>query len=423
MIQTPVIWDTASPQWNLFDRDVQGWVPGDPLRFKVYDKDQGKPYDDQLGEVTLGPGDFYPNGFRGEVPLQGTAGNYSTLELEIECLNVAQGGRLQQFSQTVNRKLKNLGAQTKAAFVAAIAAIEAAIGEGDPERQDENMGWMVFVPFFVFMWVIMLWIMVRHYSMLGAQVITLITIGVLVAMTVMGFTSHKDRTFPLAGLGLLCLLAVVMGVIAGNHGWGDCWRQYWWMNTGVRYGGDTAAKPAAARIDAATVQFVNGTAIDPSRAAGYQAGDIYCAAPILDPSLLGAQSARVEYWAIGVNCCGLLGSYTCDGARDGMDGTGVVMVEGGMPCIGCNADKFRLAAAKAGGANNLVASKSALFVRWVKNPTALTSEYLMNGVMFLFSAGFIGLLTFMVLGALANFKGFCKPGCFPLNHITGKSEY
>merc|ERR1719149_529094 len=140
------------------------------------------------------------------------------------------------------------------------------------------------------------------------------------------------------------------------------------MKTGIQYGA-SAATPAEARSDAAVITFQNvkagsaWTSVDTSRAAGYRGdGGIYCAAPILDPTEALGDIMRVEFWAIGINCCDDFGSFTCDASREFPGGgTGVVMKEGGMPCIGCHAEQFRLAAAKAAGVNRMVSAPGALF--------------------------------------------------------------
>jgi len=73
--QTKVINDTLDPIWRE-KKEVPEFIPGDQLRFSIYDKDAGVTKDDDLiGQATLTSSMFYPTGFEGQVQLTDTGGH------------------------------------------------------------------------------------------------------------------------------------------------------------------------------------------------------------------------------------------------------------------------------------------------------------------------------------------------------------
>lgn len=70
-ITTNQIPKTLDPVWNELHH-LEGWVQGDDLEFTVYDK--GIFNSKVQGKVTLQHENFFPNGWEGEVPLEGAQG-------------------------------------------------------------------------------------------------------------------------------------------------------------------------------------------------------------------------------------------------------------------------------------------------------------------------------------------------------------
>lgn len=170
-------------------------------------------------------------------------------------------------------------------------------------------------------------------------------------------------------------MAIAGCAVAGTL-WHHYMRQYWWMHTGVRYDSalTTASTPAEGRADAAWVRFAgpasgspagNLSVVDTSRAAGYRDGSIYCAAPVMSSASFGSSVVRVNYWAVGIDCCQGSGSFTCDAARSSRGEYGVPLLSGGMPCAGCNAARFEQAVRKAEALFGVVSAPGALRIRWV----------------------------------------------------------
>jgi len=256
------------------------------------------------------------------------------------------------------------------------------LGKEDGTRTKQMLRNLVVLPWLVFIWVLLLWLLMRHYSFVMTAAMTWIIVLGSLGCIGAWLRGRSNRSVPLGALGFMCLLAVGNGVVFGQIGWRDLWRQYWWTQTGFRYPGNTADTPAGARGDAAVLDFwdndgggtLSGTRVDDTRSAGYKNGHTYCVAPVLSPpSVANGGLARVNYWAIGVDCCQPLGSFTCDDSRSSTAASGVVMLSGGYPCPDCNTEEFGKAIKKAEAAHGLVSASGALTVRWVSN--ADTVEY------------------------------------------------
>lgn len=178
--------------------------------------------------------------------------------------------------------------------------------------------------------------------------------------------------------GRLLFLNFVIASLVGGLIFDAYARQYWWLQSGEGYFDTYASSPAAARADAAWVRFSRhrarnatsdeltlgetGAMVDPWRAAGYRDGRTYCVAPIMDAVSAAAEFPRVEYWAVGVDCCQPRGNFICDASRDFLPdgGYGVVLLSG--------AAGYEAAVQKAAAAHNLVSAPGALFVRYVRDP-------------------------------------------------------
>jgi len=292
-------------------------------------------------------------------------------------------------------------------------AAGALLGPGDPDRVVAARGILVLVPWLTFMWTLLLWLLLRHYMPSACVLLTMVLAGACCILIQMSNTSKTWGSVHLFPLGLLCLVAVVSASFVGDSGWRSHWRQYWWMQTGSRVEGNSASSPAAGHVDASVIGFwdldkggtVNGTYVDNLRSAGYKDGHYFCVAPIISPETADGGFIRVNYWAIGVDCCQRSGSFVCDDSRDFEAGYGVVMVNGGFPCPDCHVDQFRSAVLKAEAMHGLVSAPGALFVRWVRNPLMLEAGALMKAILFVLLAGLIAFLVLWVLASLAWYYG------------------
>lgn len=66
-VQTEIIYEELSPVWN-FEAGIVDYEPGDSLIFSLYDEPDGC-MTIPLGRLTIASEQFYPDGFRGRLPL------------------------------------------------------------------------------------------------------------------------------------------------------------------------------------------------------------------------------------------------------------------------------------------------------------------------------------------------------------------
>lgn len=303
-----------------------------------------------------------------------------------------------------------------------LETVKRIMGPGDPDRKLGVRNVLILGPWLIFVWVLLLQIVLRHF----APDLCWMLIGLLfLAAAWMLITWNSGKRWGqvnLLSLGLMSLLAVSLGAYLGDLGWNTNWRQYWWMQTGEWFDSVSASTPAGASVDAAVLQFrysstddlhINETAVDDLRSVGYKDTDFFCVAPILNPRESDATLIRVNYWAIGINCCQEYGSFTCDDSRVMDGGYGVVMLNGGYPCPDCNDHQFRMAVVKAESTYGLVSAPSALFVRWVSNPYSLRRSALLGGIFFIVLSTIFAAALFTLLGTILWYYGVGKRSLFP----------
>merc|ERR1719440_250388 len=114
----------------------------------------------------------------------------------------------------------------------------------------------------------------------------------------------------MCGAVLAPMLLLLAGSLSLYYGlvlpaWSLGWRSYH---------GVYAQQPSAAFQDASFLNFANGTVVDGSKALGMKdpagGASVFCVAPVADRTSAG----RYDFWAIGVDCCGVRNGFTCDDA-------------------------------------------------------------------------------------------------------------
>ncbi|CAK0788249.1 unnamed protein product, partial [Prorocentrum cordatum] len=115
-------------------------------------------------------------------------------------------------------------------------------------------------------------------------------------------------------LGLLCITAVLIGLVVGVYAAVKTLSEYRRLSMGASYFNVLASEPAAGRVDGATFMFVNGTAVDQSRAFGYtdiysSSATMYCVAPVVSQD--GGKLSTISFWVAGTDCCEARGNFYC----------------------------------------------------------------------------------------------------------------
>lgn len=136
----------------------------------------------------------------------------------------------------------------------------------------------------------------------------LVVAGALLALLFIALGSASGRSVEVA-LGLLIFASVAVAVGIGLFIQYQYMSEYWRLVNGATYRQVSALDPSGTHGDATVLEFEPGTFVDTSRAVGYtKAGSLLCAAPISSPGT----TTTPQHWAVGIDCCGLRGSFTCD---------------------------------------------------------------------------------------------------------------
>eukprot|EP00929_Paragymnodinium_shiwhaense_P115510 TRINITY_DN84447_c0_g1_i1.p1 TRINITY_DN84447_c0_g1~~TRINITY_DN84447_c0_g1_i1.p1 ORF type:complete len:686 (+),score=125.55 TRINITY_DN84447_c0_g1_i1:194-2251(+) len=97
------------------------------------------------------------------------------------------------------------------------------------------------------------------------------------------------------------------------------------LRDGRLYHNVYAQQPAAAYSDASSIIFAGNATVDDTKGFGMSSLDVgvhtFCVAPIVDEQSVG----RVEFWAVGMDCCKNRGDFVCDDAGVPHVRTGVVL--------------------------------------------------------------------------------------------------
>lgn len=190
-------------------------------------------------------------------------------------------------------------------------------------------------------------------------------------------------------LGVSCGVACILAIWFGSTGYQWYMREFWWMEIGRHYTELDATTSAQSRNDASWLHFKEGSHVDTMKTVGYRDGSIYCVAPVLSVN----QVTRVEYWAIGKDCCQKRSGFTCGdagkpGAQSAIALLGKDFVEKAL---------YLRAVRQAEATYKLASAEGALLVQWVRDPKSIRDGLLRSGVYMLLLGAAMDLIVSIVL--------------------------
>jgi len=171
-------------------------------------------------------------------------------------------------------------------------------------------------------------------------------------------------------LGILSFAGILVGGCVGFSCYELQLAHFWFLNDGHVYTNVLPSDPAAGYVDAGKLLFTEDSRVDTSRSLGYQDGNTYCVAPIMDDSDHG----DVEFWAAGVNCCSSRGNFVCDDAFE-PEARGGAIIRSVSALSSDVRDKYALAVRQAEAAFEIASTPDPLFVRWVQDPQLLQDDF------------------------------------------------
>mmetsp|Transcript_111121 Transcript_111121/g.321175 ORF Transcript_111121/g.321175 Transcript_111121/m.321175 type:complete len:712 (-) Transcript_111121:74-2209(-) len=270
------------------------------------------------------------------------------------------------------------------------------------------------------------------------------------------FAYRRFPVFAVAFVGLCLLLALapvgnvggppfaavlVAGVILSAANGLHCYYAHslplFFLRNGRSYHNVFPQEPAVAFSDAAEVRFAGNVTVDDTKAFGLtstEAGiSTFCIGPVVDRSSVG----RVEFWAVGIDCCDK--GFTCDGGQGDEATNGGVVV----PIIGANdllydsigkylappqvrRDIFLEAMKLAELTHEVASTDHAVLIRWEsRSRSQLTGRHLLSVLLFLALALFCSAAAALAVSLLMRrdeLRAMTLPGLARVALCGGRSR-
>jgi len=245
--------------------------------------------------------------------------------------------------------------------------------KGRPIGYGETLG-LIFVPWFLFILVCALMGFVFHAYPKSVVAVVVAMLALSVMHSLLGISNPKHRSWiPLGGL---CALAVGLGMCCGLVAFRLNLFYYWSYQNDRAYTNVLPSDDAVGYGDAGKMIFAEESRVDTTRALGYKSGYMYCVAPILDD----ADATKVQFWAVGQDCCGKRGGFTCDDSWDPQARAGMVVRDDGRVFGDSLRDSYMHAVKMAEASYGIITVEQPIFVRWVVNPVAVQDGYFASGL-------------------------------------------
>jgi len=160
------------------------------------------------------------------------------------------------------------------------------------------------------------------------------------------------------------LLALIISSTVGFFTYDLCLHSYWESRDLLISTNVLPSEDAGGFTDVGEIIFADEARLDFSKALGYKDGAVYCVVPIRDN---GADGQKVQFWAVGVDCCSARGAFTCDDAFDPKAKAGIVLRNLGTMNSKWH-PQYQDAVKQAEAAFELVSAKTPVYVQWVASP-------------------------------------------------------
>lgn len=193
-------------------------------------------------------------------------------------------------------------------------------------------------------------------------VITLTLVGFIFCGVLIILRDTSPRYLP---LGVSCAASIALGAFLGIY----CYDTYGifaqFYKHSRTYTNVVPSEPSASVADAGRIVFTDESHVKVPKSVGYAApnGQKYCVAPIGDST----DQQRIEFWAVGVDCCGWESEFFCDEAQNPEAHGGIVVFDNLGLFNPSNRDYYVMARKKAEAEFDLTSVEKPMYVRWVAN--------------------------------------------------------
>eukprot|EP00933_Yihiella_yeosuensis_P049283 TRINITY_DN4601_c0_g1_i1.p1 TRINITY_DN4601_c0_g1~~TRINITY_DN4601_c0_g1_i1.p1 ORF type:complete len:382 (-),score=76.77 TRINITY_DN4601_c0_g1_i1:166-1311(-) len=175
---------------------------------------------------------------------------------------------------------------------------------------------------------------------------------------------HHGRSLFWLAMSCCATVALFCGTAAGNY----CYSNYGYYSTryfNLRIYENVVPEESTAIVaDAGRITFAQEAHLELGKASAFAADDghMYCAAPVV-----GLEHGKIDFWAVGVDCCSLGGRFECGAAGDFEARSGVVMLPGtGGWFSRASIERYDDARRKSQALFNLKSGDNPIYVRWTK---------------------------------------------------------
>jgi len=217
----------------------------------------------------------------------------------------------------------------------------------------------------------------------------------------LGESVGKSHAALLPVLALIGALTYVFAVCVGALNWRANYHLYRTAESGRAYSGVSAEEKALPHSDAGTVTF-SGATLNTMNSLGLSDGDhMYCVAPIMTRHQSAGEGedkqVPVQFWAVGMDCCGRHQNFECDDA-DLLNANGGIVVPQPRPeswlglfsgIVGSASrwDRYVEAVEAASEYHGLKAAQPPVLLHWVERPEDVKQDWHVASVLvFVFSS-------------------------------------
>lgn len=217
----------------------------------------------------------------------------------------------------------------------------------------------------------------------------------------------REDKFLRVYMGVALSFALLFGLIMGDLSfWGfmqpayeaEHLAKYSNINPSIErlWSGEFAPTRGRQYQDAGKIFFTHNTVVDVNKSASFRLKELYCVAPIVDPTC--ERNCGHDFWAVGMNCC-QDGEFHCGEVGNPRAKSGVRELADGRRQM------FRFAVLQAEGMHGLQ-SMHPLFFNWVQDPIRQVNSWSRSGyrrfIVAMFVSFFVSL--FILLTALKTAK-------------------
>lgn len=255
---------------------------------------------------------------------------------------------------------------------------------------------LILIPWLFFVGIFCLFTFAYHRSYLVVWFVVFLCIAACVISMCFAAKGRRKNQKVVMG-SFLCGVGTVCASVLGLYNYHVHMFAYWSYLDNAVYTNLLPSEPALAHSDAGKVFFSDDARVDTTKAVGYKDESVYCVAPVLDDVPI----AKIQFWAVGMDCCAQRADFNCDDAWNPKAKSGVVILDSDS-WIPSHRDKYLKAVNLAESTYEILSDRDPVFVRWVAEPEVIQDDFWRSGVGYLCGGAAVYLLVSVIFGGIAK---------------------